>query len=133
MIFEFRTSVKMYDTDAAGILFFGNQFRLVEDAYEAFLDLKGFPLIDFLEKTSYIMPVVQAETSYRVPLRVSDKIVIRLDIKKVGKTSFILGHEIYKEDGVLAGEGKTVHVCIDKKTGLKVPIPQELHDIFNPI
>ncbi|MCP4230941.1 MAG: acyl-CoA thioesterase, partial [bacterium] len=88
MIYEFKTSVKMYDTDAAGILFFGNQFRLVEDAYEAYLESKGFPLVNFLDKTSYIMPVVHAETSYRAPLRVSDKIVIKLTIAKIGTTSF---------------------------------------------
>ncbi len=133
MIFEFRTSVKIYDTDAAGILFFGNQFRLVQDAYEAYLESKGFPLVNFLDKLSYIVPVVHAETSYRVPLRVSDKLVIKLSIRKVGTTSFVLGHEIFKEGGELAGAGKTVHVCIDKKSRSKIPLPQELYDIFGPV
>ena len=132
-MFEFKSSVKIYDTDAAGVLFFGHQFRLVQDAYEAFLESRGFPLVNFLDKVSYIVPVVHAETNYRSPLRASDKIVIKLSIKKVGKTSFILGHEIYKEGGDLAGDGNTVHVCIDKKTGSKIPLPQELYDIFGPV
>jgi len=133
MIFEFKSSVKIYDTDAAGVLFFGHQFRLVQDAYEAFLGSKGFPLVNFLDKVSYIVPVVHAETNYRTPLRASDKITIKLSIRKVGTTSFALGHEIYKAGGELAGDGHTVHVCIDKASGSKIPLPQELYDIFGPV
>lgn len=132
-MFEFKTSVRIYDTDAAGVLFFGHQFRLVQDAYEAFLESRGFPLRNVLDVTSFTLPVVHAETNYRVPLRASDKITIKLSLRKVGTTSFVLGHEIYKEGGELSGDGHTVHVCIDKKTGSKTPIPQELHDIFGPI
>lgn len=132
-MFEFKNSVKIYDTDAAGVLFFGSQFRLVQDAYEAFLESKGFPLVNFLDKVSYIVPVVHAETNYRAPLRASDKITIKLSIRKVGTTSFVLGHEIYKEGGELAGDGHTVHVCIDKASGSKIPLPQKLYDIFGPV
>jgi len=116
----------MHETDAAGVLFFANQFRLVHDAYETLLESSGLSLKDLLENSAFHLPVVHAETDFKAPLRVGDKVVVRLNVKKTGNTSFTLAHEIYKDGTLLTGAGETVHVCIDKNTGVKIPLPAEL-------
>lgn len=123
----------MYEADVAGVLFFANQFKLVHDAYEAFLQSKGMAINDLLNNTNFHLPVVQAETDFKAPLRVGDKVVVRLFVKKLGNTSFILAHEIYKNGTELTGSGKTVHVCIDKNTGDKIPIPTQLLEILESL
>ena len=41
MIFTHHTKVRMYDTDTAQILFFGNQYRFMNDALEDLLAEEG--------------------------------------------------------------------------------------------
>ena len=119
----------MYDVDAAGVLFFANQFRLIHDAYEAMLETRGMPLGEWLKTAPFYMPVVHASTDYKTPLRVGDNITIKLFLESTGDTSITLGHEIFKEDKP-AGTGRTVHVTIDRKTGRKIPVPQKILDLF---
>jgi YbgC/YbaW family acyl-CoA thioester hydrolase len=140
-MFEYKTRIKIYEIDAAGVLFFANQFKLVQDAYEAFLESQGLTIKDLLINSSFHLPIVHAETDYKLPLKVGDSIVIRLTLKKTGNTSFTLAHEIYKSKKELSGEnqkelagaGETVHVCIDKSMGSKIPLPGELLEILKAI
>ncbi len=125
-MFEYNTTIKMHETDAAGVLFFANQFKLVHDAYEAFLESKGFAIKDLLANMAFHLPIVHAETDFKAPLRVGDKVVVRLKLKKTGNTSFTLIHEIYKNGTELTGAGETVHVCINKDTDAKIALPTEL-------
>jgi 1,4-dihydroxy-2-naphthoyl-CoA hydrolase len=129
-MFEYNTTIKMHETDAAGVLFFANQFKLVHDAYEAFLESQGFAIKDLLTNTAFLLPIVHAETDFKAPLRVGDKVVVRLMVKKTGNTSFTLAHEIYKDGTLLTGAGETVHVCMDKNSAAKIPLPKELLEII---
>lgn len=129
-MFEYHSTIKMHETDAAGVLFFANQFKLVHDAYESLLESRGLSLKDLLANTAFRLPIVHAETDFKAPLRVGDRVVVRLKIKKTGHSSFTLAHEIYKDGALLTGAGETVHVCIDKNSGAKIPLPIELMEIF---
>ena len=77
------------------------------------------------------MPVVSAKTNYQAPLFVGDNIIIDISVKKVGKSSITLSHKIYKEAELLVGEGETVHVSINKKTGKKISFPKELISLLD--
>ncbi len=129
-MFKYKTMIKIYDVDAAGVLFFANQFRLVYDAYEAFLEEIGFSVKKILNESSFLLPVVSAKTNYQAPLFVGDNIYILIDVKKIGDTSVTLSHQIFKDKDTLVGEGETVHVSIDKKTNKKIPFPKELKELI---
>ena len=129
-MFEYKTTIKMYDVDAAGRLFFANQLKLVHEAFETFLESRDFKLIDLLEKSPYLLPVIQTSTSFLQPLHLSDSIRILLELGTQGKTSITLVHKIFKEDNTLAGKGFIKHVCIQKKSGKAVPLPEELLILF---
>jgi YbgC/YbaW family acyl-CoA thioester hydrolase len=120
----------MHETDAGGVLFFANQFKLVHDAFEAFLESKGITIKDLLANKAFLLPIVHAETDFKAPLRVGYRVVVRLKVKKTGNTSFTLAHEIFKEGMELTGSGETVHACIDKNSSAKIPLPIELMEIF---
>ncbi len=130
-MFKYKTMIKIYDVDAAGILFFANQFRLVYDAYEAFLGHIGYPVKKIINEASFLLPVVSAKTNYQAPLFVGDDIIIDISVKTVGKSSITLSHKIYKETDILVGEGETVHVSISKKTGKKISFPEELISLLD--
>lgn len=135
-MFLYHTVIRMSDVDAAGILFFPNQFRIVEEAYEALLESVGLPLGKIIAHSTYLMPIVHAESNYYAPLRLGDKITIKLSTPHCGMSSFTLAHEIYRADtpeSQLVGAGNTVHVCIDSNTRQKIAVPTEFQNLLQKI
>ncbi len=127
-MFTYETKIRMHDTDAAGRLFFANQFKLVHDAYEVFMESLGIPLASLLKSSDYHLPIVHAETDLTAPLLAGDEVKVILTLLNVGNTSFTLHHEIFNKEKVSMGKGKTVHVCVDGQTGKPFPLPCELKD-----
>ena len=114
--FNYETRIKLHETDAAGIIFYSNIFKITHDAYEAFLDNIGFPMIDILSKFNFDLVIVHADADYMSPLRVNDQVYIHLNVEKIGTTSFTLIYNIKNAKNKVIGKVKTVHVCIDKKS-----------------
>lgn len=125
-VFTFDTAIRLYMTDAAGFLFFAEQFRLVQDALEAFLESRGMSIQYFIAEAPYIMPVVHASTNFKAPLRAGDRVTVQLQVKEISESSITLAHAIYKDGVLFTGGGETVHVSVSKKTGETIPLPAEL-------
>lgn len=132
-MFRYKTKIRLYDTDAAGILFFANQFRLVEEAYEAFLEEHGIFIGDFLRDSDYLVPIVHADTDFLHPLRPGDEIRIEIDVLKLGDTSFTLGHRIFNEEETLCGKGATVHVCVSAADFTRISVPGNIREILSEV
>ena len=58
--FEYRFSIRLHDTDAAGVLFFAHLLRHAHDAYEAFMEQAGFGLVGLIAG----MPVILGSAAY---------------------------------------------------------------------
>ncbi len=132
-MFVYESKIRLYDTDAAGILFFANQFRLVEEAYEAFLENNGLSIGEFLKAGDFLVPIVHAETDFLAPLVPGDGIVIEIDLLNISENSFTLGHRIIKEDNTLCGKGSTVHVTVSRRNFKKIPLPEKIKFILGSI
>lgn len=125
-MFTYKTQIRLHDTDAAGILFFAHQFSIVHDAYEQLLEKLGFSFPTMLKKRSYFLPIVHAESDYKSPLFVGDRITIAIKVGHIGETSFSFEYAIRNQKNVLVGTAKTVHVTISKKTRAKIALPKEI-------
>lgn len=125
-MYTYKTKIKLHETDAAGLLFFSNQFKLVHDAYEALLKEIGFGFAVLIRQKDYFLPIVHAEADYKAPLFVDDALNISIKLAKVATTSFIFDYTLTKEDGQLVGTAQTVHVTMDKKTNSKIEIPKDM-------
>ncbi len=123
-------TIKLHDTDAAGILFFANQFKMAHDLDEHFLAQNGFPFRDIFADQKFLIPIVHAEADYRQTLTAGDTVEIELTVEKIGETSFTLAYHIVDLDGKLVGSAKTVHVIIDPKTRKKMPLPEDLRKML---
>jgi 1,4-dihydroxy-2-naphthoyl-CoA hydrolase len=129
-MFIAKNSVRMHDTDMAGILFFANQFRFVHDALEDFSESEGLGFDRLFHEEKFVFVIVHAEADYKATLRVGDKLEVHLTVENVGNSSFTIIYKIYKSNNVLAGTAKTVHVTLDSKSRTKIPIPLELKEIL---
>jgi len=118
-------TIGLHDTDAAGILYFANQFRIVHVAYERLLDRIGYPLRQIIRDTVFLIPVVHAEADFHQPLTMGDTVEIALSIAAIGESSFTLAYRLYSLDGDLVGSAGTVHVMADGKTKTPIPLPPD--------
>ena len=129
-MFTYKTKIRLHDTDAAGIIFFANQFKLIHDAYEDLLEKFGWGFKKMLKGTSYFLPIVHAESNYKTPVFVGDKVAITIKVGHVGNTSFSFEYTL-KRGKTLVGTAKTVHVTISQKTRKKIPLPSALRSALN--
>lgn len=125
-MFETKTNIKLHDTDAAGITFFANHFRIAHTAYEAFMKSIGVGLDFIVRDAEYYVLIAHAEADYKYPLFHGDSLTITLKAESIGNTSFVLGYKFKDGRGRLAASLQTVHVAIDKKSGDKIPLPEKL-------
>lgn len=124
-MFSYPVTVRLHDTDAAGRLYFANQFRLAHEAYEAFMKACGHPLPALLAKGRQALPIVHAAADFRTPLSLGQELSVEIKPLRIGKTSFTLVYRLVAE-GRTVGHVTTVHVAIDAKRGSKQPLPARL-------
>lgn len=117
----------MYDTDTAQILFFGAQFRFINDALEELLATIGLNMDILFTQKDYGFVVRHASSDYIKPSRVGDILRIEVNVVHIGDTSFGFQYNIYNDKtNDLVGTSKSVHVTIDVASKKKITIPDEL-------
>jgi YbgC/YbaW family acyl-CoA thioester hydrolase len=124
-------TIKLHDTDAAGILFFANQFKMAHDIYERFMSQNGFPFRDRFARRDYLIPIVHAEADYRCPVTDGDTVEIELGLERIGNSSFTMKFSIFDLDGRLVGTVRTVHVTMDCQSQTKIPLPDDFRRMLS--
>lgn len=125
-MYTFETTVRLHDTDAAGVIFFARQLTLAHSAFEHFLESVGLGLGPMLEHADYRIPIVHAEADYKAPIRVGDRLRIHITAGRIGSTSFTLDYRLTNQRGVEVGRARTVQVSVDRERWTKRELPAEL-------
>lgn len=125
-MYIYQTKIKLHDTDAAGILFFANQFKMVHDAYEGLLEMIGFGFAELIRHKNFFLPIVHAQADFKAPLFVGDPIEIHVRVAHLGTTSFTLDYQLFNAKQELIGTAQTIHVTTDKSSKQKISIPKEI-------
>jgi 1,4-dihydroxy-2-naphthoyl-CoA hydrolase len=126
--FERHLTLKLHDVDAAGVMFFGHLFRHAHDIYEDFMAHIGFPLPRLLQTGEFHLPIVHAEADYRQAVRHGDVLGARLQLAKLGETSFVTLCAFQDGAGRPCAVTRCVHVCIDPENGGSVTLPTALRE-----
>ena len=123
-MFAYKTKIRLYDTDAAGLVFFGSIFRILQEAYEELLWQASYEIQFLLGESHFSVPVAHAETDFILPLTAGDEIKIMIFLEDTGISSFKLYYEILNEDKEVAVKARTVHVTVDKEDMCKMDLPE---------
>lgn len=110
--FEYRFIIRLHDTDAAGLLFFGHLFRHAHDACESFMEAIGFPLDRLIQDGQILLPLAHAEADYRLPLRHGDAVRVMVGIAEIRRRSFTIDYRFIKDGDQIAATARTVHVLV---------------------
>lgn len=124
-VFSQPRTVLFQEVDAAGIVFFARFFEWFHDAYAALLVERGIRFEVVLADQEWGLPLVHAEADYREPLTFAKAFRVEVESVAAGDTSITVSYAVRAGDRVHA-TGKTVHVCIDRKTFRPRALPPEL-------
>jgi acyl-CoA thioester hydrolase len=99
--------------------------RWCESARIAYFDRTGITEKMKLEKIGPIL--ARACLDYRRPVTYPDIIRSSATVTQIGKTSFVMRYRLFSlSQAAVAGEGDSVIVMIDYRSGEKVPVDAEL-------
>jgi 1,4-dihydroxy-2-naphthoyl-CoA hydrolase len=124
-IFRLPYTIALYDTDAAGIIFYANLFRICQHALEAVLADIGYSLPVLFERRTMGMPIVHAEGDFEQRLTVGMKVELRAHVENIGNSSYRMAFEIWAETLGRMAKAATVQVCVDPKTGQSMELPED--------
>ena len=123
-----QISVKVYyeDTDAAGIVYYGNFLRYLERARTEFLLDHGISIAE-LHYQGLFFPVIHVDVSYKRPARLGEIINITTEVAEMKNASAVLKSLIFR-NGTILVEAYVTFACIDKE-GKPRRLPVELRKV----
>ncbi len=130
-MYTYETTLRLRDTDAAGVIYFANIFNLAHEALESFMASVGMDIGIIIRSTHFDLPVVHAEADYRKPILPGDRLHIDVTNEQLGETSFTLLYRIRNTDGDEVAEVRITHVVVDRQTGQKKSVTDELRYALN--
>lgn len=113
MPFIYERTVRLADTDAAGVVFFARTLAICHEAYEAALTAAGIDLNELLGANGIVVPISRSEADYKRPLRPGEKLRVTVAPAPISENSFAIRYEIFKlgPPEKLAAVVRTEHVC----------------------
>ncbi|MCF7972560.1 MAG: acyl-CoA thioesterase [Phycisphaerae bacterium] len=130
-MFQTKKVIRLYHTDAAGVIFFAQLFVLAHECYEGFMD-QVLPLRTILDEGQILMPITHAEADYQKPIRVGDALDVTLTLGAQTAHSFTLNYTFKKDDTQVATVS-TRHVVVHADFSGKTRLPEELRQALDAI
>jgi 1,4-dihydroxy-2-naphthoyl-CoA hydrolase len=128
-VFRYSTTLKLRETDAAGVAFFASYFAIAHDVYEAWLTQQGAGLHTWLD--SIHLPIVHASADYSAPLRLGDPFEVEMTCLRRGERSFTLTYHLIDASRQTLARLKTIHVSV--LGGESTELPKHLQDLLDKI
>ena len=128
MPFSYSRTVRLSDTDAAGVVYFANLLSMCHEAYEASLEVAGIQLKAFVQDSSAAMPIVHAEVDFFRPLFCGDKLVIQLKSRQLSESEFEISYRVFPAPSSQRewAKAKTRHVCINPTSRQRISLPETI-------
>lgn len=121
-------TIFLSDTDAAGVVYFANIFRLCHQAYEETLVQSGLDMKTLVSPSGLVIPIVHSSADFFRPLFCGDRVKIQLTPKQLNETEFEIAYQILslKNSQKTLVQAITRHVCINAENRQRSPLPQEI-------
>lgn len=127
-MYSYQKTIYLSDTDAAGVVYFANIFRICHQAYEEILGRSGVNLKTLMSPTGLVLPIVHSSADFFRPLFCGDRIEIQLTPKQLSETEFEIVYQVFSlptPQKILA-RAITRHVCIQAENRQRSPLPEEI-------
>ncbi len=116
-----------HDTDAGGIVYYGQYLCYLEEARTEYLDNRGLS-VELFKERGFLYVVRQCNITYRSPARYGETIICDAKLKKMGASQLIFDQTIHdKKDNRLIVEAEVSLVCL-KMDFKPTAIPDDLRE-----
>ena len=130
-VFKARLQVQWADVDVAGVMYFAAYSRFAEYAEMQLFAELGFPYENVFERYSFWLPRVHVEAEYHAPALMSDWLLMRTHLKRVGASSLHWRTLFVNERTGEAGAAMTVLVvAVDARTMKSRPLPEAIRSVL---
>ena len=132
--FVLPVQLRWGECDPAGIIFYPTYFLWFDAAAWNMFAQVGYHA-KRMRAEHLAMPLVTADCEFKHPAEQQDRAVVRSRIQRWGGKSFVIGHDVMREDGTLLAQGSETRVwgryANGPGTPLKgQPITEELKALF---
>lgn len=110
-----------------GILYFNEIHNLFHDCYEDFVEKHLLPRSQWFRHPEWAVPIKKIESEFLKPLMAFENYQVKMDVARIGTSSFTLTTQFTKDEDVFATVTST-HVFIDPKKQSAISIPPEIKD-----
>ena len=107
--------IYFHDTDAGGIVYYGNYLKYLEEARTELLEKKGLSVVSFYER-GLLYAVSKCSITYRSPARYGETLLCKAILKEATAVKLIFDQTIHeKKTGRLVVEAEVTLVCLNKE------------------
>ncbi|MFJ8258073.1 acyl-CoA thioesterase [Peribacillus asahii] len=132
MIVEYLLKVRWGDTDAAGIVFYPNFYKWMDEATHEYFSSIGFPTSTLYSEQQIATPLLEANCQFKSPLLFEDDVIVRSTVVEINKKVFKISHKFFKGEKMVA-EGYEIRAWTSFKEKPKAcPIPNEVREKMMP-
>jgi len=115
-----------HDTDAGGVVYYGNYLKYLEEARTEFLNQRGLTIQKFREN-GYEYVVRKCSVLYRRPARYGDVITCEARLKKITATQLFFDQIVRnKNTGGILVEAEVSLACVSLPDFKPVPLSENL-------
>ena len=130
---EFHFQVRRGDTDAAGIVYYPNFYKWMDDATHAYLAAIGYPSSELFEKQKIGVPLLEANCIFKRPLLFEDQVVVKSYVEELHNKVFKIKHVFVRGDQVVAeGYGVRAWTSFKEEKPKAQPIPDDIREKMLP-
>ncbi|SFE97002.1 acyl-CoA thioesterase [Alteribacillus iranensis] len=128
---EYHTKIRFGDTDAAGIMYYPNFYRRMDESTHELFGAAGYSVSVLQSKEDIILPILEASCQFHEPLYFEDRATICSEVTKVDRKVFRIDHTFKKGDRLIA-EGYEVRAWTSVKENIPkaIPIPDHIKTIL---
>jgi acyl-CoA thioester hydrolase len=132
---NYKATYRVYyeDTDAGGVVFYGNYLKFAERGRTDFLRQSGVNQQALAEATGKFFVVRNVKIDYLNPGRLDDLITVDTNVIKTGKTSVIMSQDFYNQHNTPLAKMEVQIVCVKNVEGSikSTAMPEEVANFFN--
>lgn len=126
----YRHFVSYGETDTMGVLYYAEYLHIYERARSFFIREHGMSYAK-VEERGIILPVREAQSRYRAPVRFDDEIWVKVGISQWKRASMTFVYEVWNHDRtILHATGMTEHAAVNNE-GRPVRVPEWLKELFD--
>ncbi|MES3517708.1 MAG: thioesterase family protein [Natronomonas sp.] len=124
----YENTVRMAETDAEGVVFYGNYATYLDESFTAYLEAIGYPYESILDG-EWSVRVAHLELDYHRSAAFRDRLDNRIRVAAIGDSSIRMAYECRRQDDdALLAEGEAVYVAVSADGDETTRVPAAFRD-----